>query len=201
MDATAVGVLAGLGALFFVVGVAGGRAAVAWVPALPGMTRRQALGIGALGVALLLAAVAVAVAGVLGTAGPPTASGPPVPGAGVSATGTAAAPGPGTGDGVRSPGSTGGASYPVHVWWTDDGGATTLHAYDGPDSQHWIATYTYGEALDVTCRTPHGRRVHVGPGYHGPDADSTVWYQLTDGGWIPAAYTNVPATETVPACG
>ena len=95
--------------------------------------------------------------------------------------------------------------FTAQVAWTDDGGgggsaSTTLYAFTGPNSHIHDGAYPLGESLTVVCQTPDGRAIQVGPAYKGPDPHSTTWYQLDNGAWVPAVYTDVDIANAVPAC-
>lgn len=95
--------------------------------------------------------------------------------------------------------------FSARVAWTNDGGgggsqSTNLYSFAGPDSNAHTGVYTLGESLTVLCETPHGRAIEVGPAYQGPHPHSAKWYELDNGSWVPAIYTYVAKSGSVPAC-
>jgi hypothetical protein len=122
---------------------------------------------------------------------------PPPPPPTLSPTPTHSAPptSPPTSSPSPAPSSTG---FTATVDWTDDGGSTLLKAYDGPNSHVSHGAYPKGESITVMCQSA-GRGLTVGPNYHGPSPNSTTWYQLDNGWWVPAVYVNVE-DAAVPTC-
>ncbi|MCQ9179232.1 hypothetical protein KMT30_09330 [Streptomyces sp. IBSBF 2953] len=91
---------------------------------------------------------------------------------------------------------------PGRVRWTDDGGSTLLRSYVSPEPGNATPSgraYPAGETLTLVCRMTKGRSIAVGAGYSGPDPDSTVWYRLDDGAWVPAVYVDL-SSKSVPVC-
>ncbi|MFZ3473810.1 hypothetical protein ACODT3_07140 [Streptomyces sp. 4.24] len=91
---------------------------------------------------------------------------------------------------------------PGRVRWTDDGGSTLLRSYVSPEPRNTTPSgrvYPAGETLTLVCRVTKGRSIDVGAAYSGPDPDSTVWYRLDDGAWVPAVYVD-PGSTSVPMC-
>ncbi|SES14054.1 hypothetical protein SAMN04487983_103287 [Streptomyces sp. yr375] len=94
------------------------------------------------------------------------------------------------------------SGIPAQVRWTNDGGSTFLRSYVSPKPGNATPTgsaYPAGETLTLNCRFTEGRSIKVGATYSGPDPDSTVWYQMTDGAWVPAVYVD-PGSTSVPLC-
>lgn len=95
--------------------------------------------------------------------------------------------------------------FAAEVAWTNDGGgggsaSTNLYAFDGPNSHLHDGVYALGESLTVKCKTPNGRAIQVGPAYKGPSPHTTVWYELDNGGWVPAIYIYVREPNAIPLC-
>lgn len=95
--------------------------------------------------------------------------------------------------------------FTAEVAWTDDGApgqiySTNLKTFTGPNTIIQVDTYRLGDDLTVICEVPNGRAIQVGPDYKGPNARSTVWYELDDQSWVPAVYVHVDSGSTVPAC-